>query len=737
MRNNQKTRNKIKRLISITLIIFLMIGRAWPLVIMAEDIPPEETQEVQQTEEITPTPEPSETQPEVSEENNEVSPTPTPEVEIDNDAEAVNDIESEANTGENQIVSPTPTPSPTPTEEVVDPDLVEGNGEEEQVCVVEELEEGEICPEPDLEDQEVATEEATLANTEEETEQSTIDTGDAVSSTVVENSVNTTEVNSEILYQTLNIFVPGDVDLTLSPLVIAENVLSGDKSNDPVVNVMVLDAENVAYLSNDIVALANTGDNEIGDAQEAAINTGDAYALVSLLNKVNTTIIGSTIHIVTINIFGDVDGNILLPEFEGSSEEGCCAEVIHIDNTAVVNNNVDSEANSGENTIVTDGGSSTITTGGATSVVNVLNIVNTTLVGVTFYNLYINTLGVWVGNFLGWDNLGGAEGGGNLAINSSGVGDGSGNCPGCVGDTFIGNEAYVTNNVSSTANTGGNGIDGGGNIYTGNAYSSVSIINLINSTLINSFGFFGFINIFGFFEGDVGGASLFDEEPEPESEVQVQEQSEPGFVREAGGQLEIYQYNNVGEFVFPGDTVTFFFEIKNPGTGKVYETYMRLSLINEDGVDVGGGVFPLGDLKQGEGFKISTGLVLADETAPGRFQAHAQVFGYVGADSEEITAWSDSYFRVVGYASYPLMPGIVEETKAIEPEEEVLGAIAVPSGMSMEDKYKLFLFGLLTTYIPAKGYQKRKEIGIALSKSGKYMGQKSVALRSFFASFLA
>ena len=81
-------------------------------------------------------------------------------------------------------------------------------------------------------------------------------------------------------------------------------------------------------------------------------------------------------------------------------------------------------------------------------------------------------------------------------------------------------------------------------------------------------------------------------------------------------------------------------------------------------------------------------------------------------------------------------PSPIEEAKAVEPEEEILGAIA-PSGMSTEDKYKLFLFGLLSLYVPTKGYQKRREIGVALLKSGKFVGEKSLALRSFFASFLA
>ena len=74
-----------------------MIGRAWPMVVLAEEVVDGGQEEVQQ--EGAPTEDPpaavtteEPSTEETGEENNEVSPTPTPETAIDNDAEVINDI---------------------------------------------------------------------------------------------------------------------------------------------------------------------------------------------------------------------------------------------------------------------------------------------------------------------------------------------------------------------------------------------------------------------------------------------------------------------------------------------------------------------------------------------------------------------------------------------------------------------------------------------------------------------
>lgn len=687
-----------KKVLVIYLIVLLLLGRFSPLLVLAEEpegTPPPETQQT----EPSPSPEP-----EVNLESSPPpTPSPTPETEIDNEAEVNNDVDSTAISGENSIEEPSPTPSPSPEATP------------------------EVSPSP--------TPEASSA---------VIDTGDAVSVVEAENSVNSTEVNSQVVYQTLNIFTAGDIDLTTVPLAIAEAVFS-QNNNDPVINVSVIDSQNFAYLSNDIISLANTGGNTIEGGQEATINTGDAYSIVSLLNKVNATIIDSTIHIVTINIFGNVEGNILLPEF--STGDACCGEVVHIEDKAVVNNDVDSAAISGQNSITsTNTENASIKTGSATSTVNLVNIVNTNLIGVIFHYLFINTFGTWTGDFLGWDNFDAVAGGGNLSLNSVSSGNGGNtSCPSCFDEISVKNDAQVVNNVSSTANTGGNTINNNGQatINTGNAYSSVSIVNFVNSSIINSLGFFGFINIFGFLDGDIGGASLFatppPSEPEPEPEVENASNQDPGpSVREEGGQLEVYQTTNVGTHVLPGDTITFFVTIKNPGTGRVYDPELKISFI-KDGVDMGGATFDLDDIEAGKGVKITTGLVLSEEAEPGEYIARAVATGHVGPDNNLISAYAESPF-IIGGGSLPLMSGVTEEVQAAEPEGEILGAMTTDKGLTITQRLWLLLFGSLVAYLVMKAIRERRKLALAWSHRRSFLSSKGATIHSIvmrLSSFLS
>lgn len=613
------------------------------------------------------------------------SPSPTPEAGLDNEAEIENDIDSTAITGENLIEGPSPSPSPTPTASPsVEPD-----------------ESPSPSPAPE------------------------IDTGDAVSIVEVENLVNSTVIESEVVFHTLNIFVPQgqDIDLNTTPQAIANSVFDGENQN-AVVNVSVVDIDNFAYLSNDIVSFANTGLNSIEGAAQAEISTGDAYSVVSLFNRVNTSIINSTLHLITINVFGNIEANILLPELE--PQDACCGEAVQINNDAVIENNVDSTAISGQNSVVT-AQSASITTGSAASVVNVVNLVNKSFVGTVFHYLTINTLGNWLGNFLGWDDFEAAEGGGSLSLNSTEAGSGDGDCPTCAGDVSIGNEALVTNNVDSGANTGGNFIEGeGGEIVTGSAYSSVSIFNLVNTSIVNSTGFLGFINIFGFLEGAIGGASLFVEEIEADldEEGPPLSQDSGGPTQLAGGEIDVYQENNVGTHVLPGDTVTFFVTARNPGTGPVYGAELRIGLINEEGTDLGGASYDLGDIEAGKGVKVTTGITLSEDAAAGDYMAHAVVTGHIGPDDDLISTYSDSFLTIVGSVLSPILPGLVEEIRASEPSGEVFGA-NTQAGLTQVQRLEILLLALLLVYLPPKGYQKRKELAVAFR-----------SVRTFLTSFL-
>ncbi|AKM79522.1 MAG: hypothetical protein UX85_C0005G0075 [Candidatus Beckwithbacteria bacterium GW2011_GWB1_47_15] len=619
----------------------------------------------------------------------ESSPEPESSTTVENEAEVTNEVESTANTGENTIEQTDPSPSPSPS-----------------------------------------------AEPSTEATPSAITTGDSVAVTEVENQVNSTEVNSQVIQLTINIFSAGDVDLSDPAIIqqIAEQAVA-DNSGETEINVVAFSVDNLAYVSNEIVSTANTGDNTIEATGSAEINTGDAYSVVSLLNQLNTTIVDSTLYLVTINVFGELDGNIILPELTGAnSSSGCCDGDTQINNQAVVENQVASNANSGGNAVAAQE-EAEITTGEATSVVNVVNIVNQTWINVLFHYLVVNTFGSWTGSFLGWDDFL-AQAAGDLTLTSSSQNQGDADCDGCIGDVDVTNQAYLSNQISSSANTGGNQASGNsGQINSGNAYSVVSLFNLVNTTILRSTGFFGFINIFGNLTGNIGGASLFIEEEAieatPEEDAAEGEGPAP---RETGGVLEVSQAHNVGDYVLPGDTVTFVVEVKNPGGGTVYDPVLTIDLVS-GGEFLGGAEFNLADIGAKKKLTITTGLVLSDLAPFGDYTAVATVTGKVGPDDEEIVASADSFFSILGFTPIGATD-LVPPAQAAEETGEVLGTTSTTLGLTQEQLTRLFWI-LLVLYLIAKAVEEREKLALAWNKNKGFLVDKALALKSLLMALIA
>lgn len=748
---------RFKKYIAALLIVFLMLyNTMFPAVIFADEITPTPTIEQSQ-----------EPQPEQQEQQLETS--------VENTSETENLVDTSSNTGDNAI-NPTPTPTPSevievarPLEEVMQEQTKEQQQSEE--IVPENLEQTESTPQennnqssnpqpnsPSVEnnadvdnsinsqgesgENEIATASAnTVTDTSSNScstpngENASISTGDAVSETAMDNNVNTNSINSEVVYNTINIFVGQNGNLNLSdPFAIASTMIP-EHPNDEVINISFTDINNYAYLSNNVNSYANTGGNTINAislGDQTVINTGNAYSIVSLVNKVNFTVINSVIHIVSINIFGSLNGNIILPDFTQSTSCATCGVTLVASNSATVVNNVDSQSISGQNTI---NGNGSINTGDAASLVNNLNIVNTNFVGTTVQGLFINLVGNWSGNFIGWNAFDPKSGGATLMFYSTGpLLSGTSNCPTCaVGDVSIYNSAYVENNVVSFANSGGNTINGNGNINTGSAFSTISLINFVNANFINSIGFFGFLNIFGDWTGDIGGKSNFDkltkQDPNPDPKSQVQEESAPGDQKqEEGGQLSITSANNVGDFVYPGDTVTFFVKVKNIGSGKVYGTKVRLSLV-KDGIVTGEGLFNLGDMEGGKSLKITTGLVLSSKAKPGDYTAVATAQGYIGPDNSLISVSSESTFKIFGNGS-PSQAILTANTQNLPAVLGTRNTDRVTQGMTRDMLYLMLLVLVMSAYTGVRIARKKEYVWDLLYKKTTFK-EKLHTLRMF------
>ena len=631
------------------------------------------------------------------------------QTQVENTATLDNTVNTSANTGDNTIGQTTPTPTPT---ELQEPPLEEPQPDLEEI------------PESTQEASLVATNSAEVTNTisaegnsgnnqihepssqtqssSEETPDAAITTANAVSLTNVDNAVNTTEINSQVVYQTINLYVEqnGDIDLTL-PSELAKS-LAAQNPDLLTINAAVASVASDATVTNTVEGSANTGGNSVqGDS--ATIHTGDAIALLSILNRINFVMIDSVVHVVVLNIFDNLMGNILLPDLPTATPTPCpeCGSLT-VENRATVTNTVEVTADSGNNTLTANGGE--ITTGAAGANVNIINLVNTVLYGTTAFQLYILDHGLWDGTFLGWASSDGATNA-NLLVDPNAT-----LCPSCIAGAQILNDATVTNTIRASATTGENTASGdSAGIETGDAYASAAVLNFVNTSLIRSFGFYGFINILGSWTGDIGSKSLFPTPtPEPEPEA-VAEQAAGGAVREPGGLLTMTQTNNVGAHVNPGDTVTFFLTLKNPGNGRVFDTDLSLHLF-KDGVDVGGTTIPVGTLKIGGTAKVTTGLVLSASAPGGPYVAHAVATGHVGAGSDTVSAAADSSFLIASAVAGAGdgEAGTVVVAGAVPTNVRVMGATTKPTDNPNILLALLVLLLLVPEYIFYRATKERK-----------------------------
>lgn len=625
---------KFKKLISILLIISLVIFYVIPPIpIFAEDLSetPVDTSTSQVEAPIpqeSPEPIPTEPQNNIQDQQNINT-----EVDVLNNGEVENNIASDANTGDNTINIDNKPPDATPASELSSDNIAEPTGQNT---------------------------ESTNA-----TKSSEINTNDSVSVSNVENLINSTSVNSNVLYQTINIFQAKNGDINLAdPFAVVSDIVSKDKNTEPVINIQVVSNNNYVYLKNEIISISNTGENSINSTGDAVINTGNSYSIVSLLNKVNFTVVDSTLHIITINIFGDLNGNIVLSDIFSSTSCKDCGVSLQTQNNANVENNISSYAQSGQN-VISASTSAEIETGDAKSSVGILNIVNSNYLNASMQGIYISTYGTWNGSFLGWGSIDGQS---STLANSYNAGEKNVSyCDTCISKVDVNNTAVVSNYVSSFANTGDNSISADiGKIITGQAFSSVSVINLINTNFIKSFGFFGFINIFGNLTGDIGGKSNFPKANNNLPQNEISTGSSGG--EEADGYLDVVQSNNVGDYVLPGDTVTFFVRIKNPSNANVHDTKLSLSLI-KDGVNMGGGYFDIGNISPGKQVSVTTGFVLSKDALGGTYTVKAYAEGKTGKNNNTVSASSDSEFNILNAAANLF----IKQANASELQKSVLG----------------------------------------------------------------
>jgi hypothetical protein len=247
----------------------------------------------------------------------------------------------------------------------------------------------------------------------------TVSTGHAVSTASVINVVNTNIFNSEGLVLFLNQLFGGGLDLReydLSyffgqPVDCETNpmILSCRNSSD--LNVI---NTNLATVTNSVIVRSSTGLNTASSTEGgvANIETGDAYSAANVLNLVNTNLINSNYLLVSFNNFGNLDGDITLPNSNFFSQllsrggvlpdMNSSSVTAHNDNSAFFTGTTTTNAETGNNIASTTGtGAGEVTTGNAYSSSDTYNQLNETQVGGTSVFLLFRVWGDWTGDIQG------------------------------------------------------------------------------------------------------------------------------------------------------------------------------------------------------------------------------------------------------------------------------------------------------------------------------------------------
>lgn len=309
----------------------------------------------------------------------------------------------------------------------------------------------------------------------------------------------------------------------------------------------LVEVQNDGRIDNILALAAITGQNSAShNTSDGRVATGDADVAATLINLLNTTVINGDIWITVADIFGDLNGNILVPELAalaaaaraslaidanndttGSNSDNTIdvairdTEMTEINNDADVNTIINAAAITGQNTAQNNTGGSAIITGEASVTGSNITVANTTVEGGNWGLFIVNALNGWLG-FLVGDNgqvraLSQDETMREIEAYNTQTGSDSDNTITITDEhtetTSVENNAVINNDITAQAITGQNetsGNTGQGDIQTGNATVQATAVNIANTTVRNGSLFIAVVNIFGDWMGDLlySGSSL-------------------------------------------------------------------------------------------------------------------------------------------------------------------------------------------------------------------------------------
>lgn len=298
-----------------------------------------------------------------------------------------------------------------------------------------------------------------------------------------------------------------------------------------------VNAKNSGSITNNVDLLAQSGDAVASRNTSAGdVQSGDAMAAVNIINMINSFINSGSSFFGILNIFGNLNGDILFPEgfldslFGGSSNsagnDGTGPGSVNqagidnssetsIENSSVygINNNVTTTAQSGTAGLEANTKAGSARSGSAVTQNGLFNLVNSHIFGENAVLVIVNVMGHWVGRVMKVD--GGKTMSalltGNAQVSNNETGPDSVNQANVSNASRANikqaNEGTITNNVNVHAQSGDATARQNtevGDVATGSAQAVSSVANIVNSAL-NVSHWFGVlvINVFGDWFGSV------------------------------------------------------------------------------------------------------------------------------------------------------------------------------------------------------------------------------------------
>ena len=342
-------------------------------------------------------------------------------------------------------------------------------------------------------------------------DESAIESGDAVAQATTVNEINTniyTDNGQEVVKN-----IEGDYTEDVNLLETFDSILENSKNlysenESAFEKVNIVNVNSASEISNTTVAIANSGNNEINGTQnDASITTGNANAVSSAVNLINTNIVGNNWLFAIVNVFGNWTGDLIVPG-EGllntPAGKMIFEKVKNINHASSVENFVNASSNTGNNSENSTSGSAIIDSGNATASSSSANLVNTNITKNNWFFLLINNAGNWMGRVINWNSDSGEQN--TVYEYDFGTLEEKNYSKEKIVDVYNENKAAnVSNYVSAVSDTGNNTIEGSENasIKTGDANAIASAFNFVNTNIVGNNWLFAVVNNAGNWVGNV------------------------------------------------------------------------------------------------------------------------------------------------------------------------------------------------------------------------------------------